>query len=101
MSEPSPEKSDAESNDEDEEESVEQLNDTTLIPDDTLNTSFSQSLTSTMIFPATMPMSLDMMVLHGTMILPEEAEESYEQALRCPTLTVHECMKRTQSMCST
>ena len=86
MSEPSSPKSEAESIDEEEEESVEQVPDNTLNPDDTLNTSFSQSSTSTVIFPATMPMSRDIMVLHGTMILAEGAEGFYEQALRCPNV---------------
>ena len=85
MSEPSPPKSDADSNDEEEEESVEEVN------NNTLNTSFSQS---TMVFPATMPLARDIMVLRGDMIMPEDAEDFYEQALRCPNLKVHECMGR-------
>ena len=84
MSEPPSPKNDADSNDEEEEESVEEVN-------NTLNTSFTQS---TMVFPATMPLGRDIMVLRGDMINSEDAEDFYEQALRCPNLKVHECMGR-------
>ena len=61
--------------------------------DNPLNASLT-STQSVVMFPSTVQMQQDIMVLSGNFIFPEEAEDFYEQALRCPNLKINECMKR-------